>query len=310
MKKKEKLLTVVIVSYNSGNYLLDCLDSLKKSRFPRKLMEIIIFDNASNDNTVYNVRRRYPQITLITNTINSGFASANNKALSYASGKYILFLNPDTLIPPDTLPEIVRFMETKKNAAVSTCRVELPDKNLDDASHRGFPTPWNALCHFLGLSRLFPGSLIFNGYHLGYRNLDKIHRIDSCAGAFMLVRKSAGDQIRWFDEDYFWYGEDLDFCFRIKKAGLNIYFFPRVKVIHYKGISSGIKKHSEKLSTAGYETKLRSTRARFDVMRIFYRKHYRSGVYRILTPLVLIGIAVKERLTVLGLKNYQYADRI
>lgn len=196
-------------------------------------------------------------------------------------------------------------MEKNLNAAVSTCFVQLKNGEIDDACHRGFPTPWNAFCHFSGLSRLFINSTLFNGYHLGYRDLDNIHEIDSCTGAFMLIKRQVGDKINWFDENYFWYGEDLDFCFRVKKEGFKVYFVPEVKIIHFKGISSGIKKHSQNLSNASFKTKYQSQKARFAVMRIFYAKHYRKGIYGFLAPIIFFFISVKEQFTLLRLKRFR-----
>lgn len=304
------LLSIIIVSFNSKDYLDKCLTSLNKSTF-KSFTEIIIVDNASVDKTEDFIRKKYRNVSFIQNKKNNGFSKANNQGIKRARGKYILLLNPDTVIPSQTLEYMANFMDKHLDAGISTCRVELANGNIDDSCHRGFPTPWNALCHFTGISKIFPGTLLFNGYHLGYRNLDKIHPIDSCTGAFMLIRKTVGQKLSWLDEDYFWYGEDIDFCFRIKKAGFQIYFVPQVKITHYKGMSSGIKIHSEKNSTANFETKLMATKARFAVMKIFYRKHFSKEKSKYLIPLIFAGIKLKEQLTLLNLKiKNQYAHRI
>src|SRR3989344_4610832 len=256
----QKLLSIIIVSFNSKNYLKDCLDSLQKSTIVNKT-EIIIIDNASSDGTGNFIKKHYPKVIFKKNKVNLGFAKANNIGINISQGKFVLLLNPDTIIPKNTLGFMVDFLEKKKDAGVATCLVELVDGQIDDACHRGFPTPWNSLCHFSGVSRFFPGSKFFNGYHLGFRDLDKTHEIDSCTGAFMLIKRSVGQKIKFLDEDYFWYGEDLDFCFRIKKSGFKVFFVPHVKIYHYKGVSSGIKKHSEALSTATFETRLKAQNA-------------------------------------------------
>lgn len=294
--KKNNLLTIIIVNYNTYPFLQKCLKSIIAENISGIFPEIIIVDNASSDDSVRLIRTNFPEIELIANRTNLGFAKANNIGITKARGKYILLLNPDTQISGGVLKKMVGFMESDSNAAVSTCRVELADGSLDDACHRGFPTPWNSFCHFTGLGSLFPSSLIFNGYHLGYRQMDKIHEIDSCTGAFMLVRRTAGEAAGWLDEDYFWYGEDLDFCFKIKAKGGKVYFVPDVKVLHYKGVSSGIKKQSRSISTASKETRIRVNKARFEVMRIFFRKHYSGRYPRMLMFLVFAVIAIKENI--------------
>ena len=298
------ILSIVIVSYNSVKFLENCLKSILKSGLKNNY-EIIVVDNASSDGTSSLMAAKFKKIKYIPNRVNLGFAKANNLGIAGSSGKYVLILNPDTIVPPRTFSFLIDFMENNPAAGVSTCLVELQNGKIDDACHRGFPTPWNAFCHFTFLSRLFPGSLFFNGYHLGYRNLEKIHQIDSCSGAFMMIRRNVGEKLGWFDEDYFWYGEDLDFCYRTKKTGFRIYFIPDVKVIHYKGISSGIKKHSRHLSTADKKIRIASTRARFEVMRIFYRKHFTGRQKKLLTFVIFGIIFILEKINLLKYKLYE-----
>lgn len=286
-------LSIIIVNFNTYEFLKNCIESIFKN-VGNLDIEIIIIDNASTDALPENSK-----VKIIRNTKNVGFAVANNQGIKQAKGEYILLLNPDTLIEKKTLPEMINFMEKNPQVGVATCRVNLTGGELDDASHRGFPTPWNAFCHFSGLGKIFPKSKFLNGYHLGYCDTDTIHEIDACAGAFMLIRRSAGETVYWLDEDYFWYGEDLDFCYRAKESGWKIMFVPNVSITHYKGVSGGIKKHSQHLSTADHETRLLATRARFEVMRIFYEKHYKNKYPAWLTWLVLSGIKIKEYLSLL-----------
>ncbi len=289
-------LSVIIVNFNSGYFLKKCLLSLASSAFTSKDYEIIIIDNNSKDSSLNEALTvKGLNLILLKNEENVGFAKANNQGINKSEGEYILLLNPDTILEKDTLNKMLRFMEGQKDVGVSTCKVELPNGTLDDACHRGFPTPWNAFCHFSGIGKLFPTSQILNGYHLGYRNMDKIHEIDSCVGAFMMIRRSAGIKVGWLDEDYFWYGEDIDFCYRMKEKGYKVMFVPSSKIVHYKGISSGLKNHSQKLSTANEETKKLATKSRFDVMRIFYKKHYEGKYPNFITNLVFLGIDLKRK---------------
>lgn len=300
MKKPD--LSIIIVNFNTVEFLVNCLASIHASDW-KGSKEVLVVDNASSDGNIDSVKKSFPEVKLIINNSNRGFSKANNQAIKEARGKYILLLNPDTILDRNSISGMLDFMDKNPTVSLSTCRVELPNGKLDDACHRGFPTPWNAFCHFSGISALFPKSGLLNGYHLGYCNMDKAHEIDSCTGAFMLIRKSAGDRVGWLDEDYFWYGEDLDFCYRIKQADLRIYYNPEVKIKHYKGVASGIIKNSQKVSTADDKTRLTATRARFNVMRIFYKKHYGSKYPGWMKNFMLLSIRMKEYLTLIQLKH-------
>lgn len=283
-------LSIVIVSFNSKDFLVNCLDSLLKSDFD---IEIIVVDNASKDGT-QKVMERYPTIKFIENKQNLGFSKANNIGIKKISGKYILFLNPDTIVRKDTLKTLVPFMEKTNDAGIVTCKVVLPNGELDDSCHRGMPTPWNAFCYFLGLEKLFPHSKIFSGYHMGWMDYSKTHEINACAGSFMLVRREAGDQVGWWDEDFFFYGEDLDFCLKTKEKGWKVYYYPGVLTTHYKGVSSGIKKISKEITTADLETKKIATEHRFSAMKILYRKHYLNRYPKIITWFVFKAVDFKN----------------
>jgi len=261
------------------------------------LYEIIIVDNNSSDMSSEMVKKEFPQVKLIANKKNAGFSKANNQGVKASrESSYILFLNPDTVMQEKTVEEMIKFMDTHKDAGASTCKLVMPNGKIDDATHRGFPTPWNAFSHFLGLSLIFPKSRIFTGYNLGWENLEKTHEIDALAGAFMLVRRIAGEQVRWWGEDYFFYGEDIDFCFMLKEKGWKIYYIPTVSIKHYKGVSGGIKNVSKEITTADEETKKRATKARFNAMRIFYKKHYKQKYPWVINQLVNIGISIREKI--------------
>ncbi|MDO8658574.1 MAG: glycosyltransferase family 2 protein [Candidatus Levybacteria bacterium] len=288
-------LSIIIISYNTKNILLDCVGSIKGSIYGVKLnIEIIIVDNFSTDGSAEALRREYPDVILIQNKENVGFSKANNIGIKKAKGRYILFLNSDTIVYKKTLETMVEFMDKNEAAGAATCKVIMPDGKLDDASHRGFPTPINSLFYFSGLSKLFPKSKRFAGYNLSYMDLNATHEIDACAGAFMIVRRQAGEKIGWWDEDFFWYGDDLDFCYRLKKAGYKIYYVQEVKILHYKGVSGGIKDSSKHLSSADKETKKQAQEARFEAMRIFYNKHYKKLYPNFVTWLIYGGIDLKE----------------
>ncbi len=286
-------LSIIIVSYNTKDFIRECLKSIKATSKGFGY-EIIVVDNASSDNSLEMLKIKFPDVIVIKNQENIGFSKANNLGVEKSKGKYILFLNPDTVIYKDSLFKMVKFMDEHKDAGAATCKLLTPGGKLDDAAHRGFPNPWNSFSYFSGLSKLFPSSKLFGGYNLGFLDLSKTHEIDACAGAFMIVRRETGEKIGWWDEDYFFYGEDLEFCFRLKETGWKIYFVPSVSALHYKGVSGGIKKVSEKITTASIETKRRATNWRFSAMKIFYRKHYQNKYPFILNWIVILGINLKQ----------------
>ena len=290
-------LSIIIVSFNGKEFLKKCLASILQSMEGRLKFEIIVVDNASSDHSAKIVKEKFPQIKLIANKENLGFSKANNQGIKISeNGKYVLFLNPDTIVQKNTIEKMIKFMDNNKDAGAATCKLVMLNGKIDDASHRGFPTPWNAFCHFSGLARLFPKSKLFSGYNLGWMDINKVHEIDALAGAFMLVRRIAGDQAKWWDEDYFFYGEDIDFCYMLKQKGWKIYYVPIVFATHFKGVSGGIKSVSKNITTASEETKKIATKWRFKAMRIFYNKHYKQRYPWVVTQLVNLGISVKEHL--------------
>lgn len=283
--KNNTVLSIIILNYNTKLITLEAVRSIE-TNYPKEtasgVFQIILTDNASPDGSLH-MFREYKKTTktklfdVVDNGGNIGFAAGNNKGIPYAKGNYILFLNPDTIVYPKTLTRMVEFMDKTPDAGVATCRVEIPSGAIDEASHRGFPTPWNAFTHFSGLEKLFPESRFFAGYTRGWEDLTKIHTIPSGVGAFLLTRRSVGEKIGWWDEDYFFYGEDLQFCHDVWNAGYKIYYVPDVKILHLGGVSSGIKKQSQNITTANSDTRKKVQGWRFDAMRIFYRKNYEKS---------------------------------
>lgn len=322
-------LSVIILNYNAGPFLKKCLESVARClRLGSSEIKtgIIIVDNASSDGSrkylkslesrglgssnkkKINPNSKLPNpipLTVIFNDKNLGFSGGNNAGLKHISEDtdYVLFLNPDTVVKPGVFNKTVKFLETHPRAGAVTCRLELANGQLDEACHRGFPTPWRALTYFLGLEKLFPHSKLFAGYTLGHKlKKDKPHQIDACSGAFLLIRKDLGEKLNWWDEDYFFYGEDIDFCYRIKQAGSEVWFLPNVSITHYRGVTSGVKKHSQKMTKAKKKTKLKAVKASTEAMRIFYNKHYLDKYPFVLSQLVLLGIKMLENVRKLKIK--------
>jgi len=298
-------ISIIIVSFNTLDFIKKCIDSVMNSNLGKLTYEIIVIDNASSDSSSSILKKQFPDITVIANKKNLGFAKANNIGIKKAKGEFLLFLNPDIEVQNNTIWEIYEFMLKHSNVGAATCKVILPNGDIDDASHRGFPTPWNSLSYFSGLSRIFPRVRTFSGYNMTWADLSKTHEIDVCAGSFMMVPRKAGREIGWWDEDYFFYGEDIEFCLRLKEKGYKVYYAPHVIALHYKGVSGGIKKVSRSVTTANYETRKRATDARFDAMRIFYRKHYERKYPKPLTWLVYAGINLKHKMALASIKKYE-----
>lgn len=287
-------LSIITVSYNTKEFIRKLLSSIEENISKEISYEVVVVDNASSDSSVLMIEKEFPKVKLIANKDNLGFSKANNIGIKKASkSRYVLFLNPDTLLEKGTIEYMIKFMDEHSNAGASTCKVVMGNGQIDDATHRGFPTPWNSLTHFSGVSKLMPKSTFLNGYYLGWKDIDKVHEIDALAGAFMLVRREAGEDVRWWDEDYFFYGEDIDFCYMLKQKGWKIYYVPNVSIFHHKGVSGGIKKNSKEISTATKETRARITKSRFNAMKIFYKKHYAKKYPGLLTLLVMLGINAK-----------------
>jgi GT2 family glycosyltransferase len=289
-------LSIVIVSYNTKEILRNCINSIYENAGNLNF-ELLVVDNNSSDGSSEMVEKEFEKVILIKNEENLGFSKANNIGVKKTNGKYVLFLNSDTLMGENTLSHMVSFMDKHKKAGAATCMVNLKNGKLDDASHRGFPTPWNSFSHFSGLSKIFGKTKLFGGYNLGYMDLNNVHQVDSLAGAFMIVRREAGEEVGWWDEDYFFYGEDLDFCYELKKKGWEIYFVPEVSIVHLKGVSGGIKDISKDLSKADDTTKKKAREERFKAMEIFYKKHYMDKYPRFITTLVFMGINLKKSIS-------------
>ncbi|HBP51146.1 MAG: glycosyl transferase family 2 [Candidatus Shapirobacteria bacterium GW2011_GWE1_38_10] len=303
--KNNPILSVVILNYNAKDYLKKCLQSINKSILSGYSIEIIIADNASTDNSIElakTVKSTNPQINFIfrNNSGNIGFAAGNNEGLtaSNPASKYVLFLNPDTTVETDTFRKIIDFFQHHPDVDAATCNLILAlTGKTQPESHRGFPTPWNAFCHFFGfgLPKLFPHTKFFNGYFLGHLDYSKVQKIDACVGAFIMIKREVGQKINWWNEKYFMYGEDLDLCWQIKQKGFNLYFYPGCKTTHYQGVSSGIIAHSQKISSASRITKARSALATTSAMRIFYQENLIKNYPHSLHWLVWLGIDILEK---------------
>ncbi|MDP1743604.1 MAG: glycosyltransferase family 2 protein [Candidatus Amesbacteria bacterium] len=285
MKKllKNKL-TIVTVNYNSVEFTKALVNSIHKSKVDFGI-KIIVVENSKED--LSNISG----IIYLKNKGNLGFSHGNNLGLTKAEGKYVWFLNPDTTVDPDKISYRIRYMDTHPDVGMATPKLILPNGLLDKNCRRQFPTLGNSLKHFLKIG---------NGYYIG-GDIDVETEVDVVMGSCLLVRRELGDKINWWDEDYFMYGEDIEFCWQIKNLGYKIMYVPQVTVHHHHGASSGLKKTSQKLTTANRETKIRSIKATIGAMRIFYKKHYEKENIFITNWLVYVGMWVLEKVRLITL---------
>ena len=286
------LLSVVIVNYNVCYFLEQALLSVRRAT--EKLgrpVEVFVVDNNSVDGSVAMVRARFPEVILIANEDNPGFSKANNQALRVARGRYVLLLNPDTVVEEDTFRLCCKFMdEHPRCGGLGVKMLDGQGKFLPE-SKRGLPTPMVAFYKIFGLARLFPKSRRFGRYHLGFLSPDETHEIEVLSGAFMLMRQAALAEVGLLDEDYFMYGEDIDLSYRLRQGGWQNYYYPGTRIIHYKG-------ESTKRTSVNYVFVF------YRAMVIFARKHFapqRAGTFSVLINGAIwlrAGAAVVQRLLV------------
>lgn len=271
-------LSVIIVNYNVRYFLEHCLRSVEKAA-AHLPCEIIVVDNASVDGSCEMVKEHFPGISIIRNTENLGFAKANNVGIRQSKGKYVLLLNPDTVIEENIFKNTVAFMDEHPDAGgLGVQMVDGKGRFLPE-SKRSLPTPDVAFYKIFGLSAIFPGSKVFGKYHLGYLSKDETHAVQVLSGAFMLLRREALDKTGLLDEDFFMYGEDIDISYRLLQAGYKNYYYPKSRIIHYKG-------ESTKKSSINYVRMFYSAMVTF-ANKHFTRKHARLLNYFIQTAIWL-----------------------
>ena len=276
MAESGKDISIVIVNYNVRDLVDNCVASVYKANNNTYSIEIFFVDNNSIDGSADLIRSKYPEVIIISNDNNIGFSKANNLALRRAVGKYILILNPDTVLEEGTFEKLISFCEKDKSIGGVTSKLILANGKLDSACRRSFPTPAVAIPRMLGLSKIFPKSKLFGKYNLTYLDENKTYEVDAICGAFMFIPKSVLDKAGLFDEDYFMYGEDLDLCFRIKKSGYKIFYYPEITTIHFKG-------ESTKKTNLSYVNNF------YGAMNIFVKKNF-TGAPRALSLILQFGI--------------------
>jgi GT2 family glycosyltransferase len=252
-------LSIVIVSYNTRELLKECLQSIYLNT-GNISYEIFVVDNNSADHTGQMIKEDFQEVKLIENRENVGFARANNQALKLASGRNVLLLNPDTKVLRDSLSKMVTFIDNRQDIAAVGCQLLNSDMSLQPSCYR-FPSLVPIIAHILHLW-IFPGlkgSFLLTSLEM--QKYDRMHKVDSVRGACLLAKSSVLSRVGYLDEDYFMYAEEIDWCYRMKKEGLNVYYFPESKVIHYRGQSTN-------------ENSPEMLIQRLKSLKLFYRKNY------------------------------------
>lgn len=248
---------------------------------------MFVVDNNSVDGSVALIKKKFPEVKLIVNTVNTGFSVGNNQAIKLAQGKYVLLLNPDTVVQEDTFKKTLAFMETHPEAGGLGIKMLDGKGNFLPESKRGLPTPSVAFYKIFGLAKLFPKSEKFGQYHLTYLNKNKNHQVDILSGAFMLMRKEALNKVGLLDETFFMYGEDIDLSFRITQGGYKNYYFAESSIIHYKG-------ESTKKSSVNYVLVF------YKAMAIFAEKHFSKKHARTFHILIYFAIYLRAAAAIFG----------
>ena len=281
-------LSIIILNYNTKELLADSLNSIKKCEEEISL-EVIVSDNASSDGSAQMVKEQFPWVKLLEGS-NEGFSKGNNRARPYAHGDIVLFLNPDTVVHKNVFTKTVAFLKEHEDVGALTCKLVLPDGSLDKDTRRRFPTPW------ISFNRL----ILRNGYKYWYQDVPDniIQEVDAIQGAFFLTWKRILNKVGWFDEDYFFQGEDIDLSWKIKNLGLKNIYYPEVSITHLKGASTGKSKHWK--ARISLKHKIRIKLATVDAMELFFRKRLFNNYPRVFSWFVVFGIKMFKILRLIG----------
>jgi len=279
-------ISIVIVNYNVKDFLYQCLKSIERGS-AHLSVEIYVVDNNSTDGSMELLPKQFPHVNFIALDENIGFGKANNLAIHKATGKYILLLNPDTVLSEHTLERMVSFMESDPSVGIAGCKVLNEDGSFQSPCRRGFPTPWASLCKLFFLEKLFPHSPLFARYSQTFRDENATYYIDAISGSFMFCRRDTLRSLNGFDPDFHMYAEDIDLCYRAYQCGWKTAYYHETTIIHYQGKST--KRSS-----------MNEVKVFYQAMEIFARKHYASSLWFL--SILKLGIRVRALIAIL-MKN-------
>lgn len=271
----------VIVSLNTSNYLKGCLESLVDSLKDSFQYEIIIVDNGSKDGSLQMVSENFPFVTIIRNPENYGYTKAMNIGLKICKGNYLVQLNPDVVVYPETFQTVISYLEQQKVIGICTPKIINSDGSLQKQCRRSFARPWDVLTYFLGLDRIFPNSKLFGRYLLTYLPEDEISDVDSVSGSCMVIRKEVTEKIGYLDEQFFAYQEDTDFCFRAKESNWRIIYFPNAIIKHFGGRGGSLNQPYKSI-TAWHKSYF-----------LYYKKHLAKNYFFLVNWSMYFAMGIK-----------------
>ena len=278
-------LSIIIVNYKAKEFIEKCINSIHENA---KLddYEIIVVDNNSEDGCIKMLSEKFPEVKTYASDENVGFSKGNNIGIRMSKGRYILLLNPDTIVYASSLENMIEYLDKHSETGIAGCRVENSDGSLQRACRRSIPTPMAAFLRLSGLGKLFPKSKLVNKYNLSYIDENQEIEVDAVSGAFLMFRREVLEYIGGLDEDYFMYAEDIDFCYRAKQRNWKVMYYPGARITHFKGQSS---KHMS----------LRATKAYYDSMAIFFKKNFEKKTNFLINPVIYFGIWFLKEIAIL-----------
>lgn len=281
-------LSIIIINYNTKKLTKECIHSVIESTHMDEY-EIIVVDNSTDEGEKYEVSNDEKGIVkLFPEVENKGFGSACNFGARMSKGKYLLFLNSDTIVKDEAIDKCINYLKNHSEVGVLGIRTLLPDGKLDHGCKRGFPTPSASLYYFLGFDKRHPENKKYGAYRQTFIDEHETSEVDSVSGAFMMIPKEVYNEVSGFDEDYFMYGEDIDICYRIKKIGHKVIYFADAYIIHLKG-QSGLSTKSKQIIYHFYNS-----------MKLFYKKHYEQEYNFLTNKAVYAGIKLKHFISAKG----------
>jgi GT2 family glycosyltransferase/lipopolysaccharide/colanic/teichoic acid biosynthesis glycosyltransferase len=283
--------SVLIVSYNVKQYIIHCIDSIKKSDYTGQI-EIIVIDNNSFDGSLDAIKSKIKDVICIQNDVNVGFGKAINQVAKVATGEYFLILNPDTIIEESTISTFVNYLSENSAVGMVGPKIVNSDGSLQKGSKRSFPTIGVALPKLIGLDNIFPKSKWAGRYNLNYLNPDEIHKVDAISGSCMFIRSKLFNKIGGFDERFFMFGEDLDLCFQVYQQKFNVHYLPTTHIMHYQG---------ESVKSAPYD----SLNAFYQAMILFSEKHFSKGRNILTKSVIRSGIFIRKLVSIVNEKRSQ-----
>ncbi len=287
-RRPDVFLSICIVNHNTVCQLYHCLESILVDSLRGVIkLEIIVVDNHSKDESAAMVKRYFPGVKLISNSDNLGYAHGLNQAMKASKGDFLLVLNPDTIILPGTLEKTARFMLDHEDAGIVGCRLLNTDHSLQ-RSCRSFPSLSAFFYENTFLDKIFPRSKIFGKPYLSYFAYDHTELVDVVMGAFMLIRRDVVFRVGGFDERFFMYAEETDFCYRVKKAGWNVFFYPGASIVHVGGEST--KQESLKMFLELHKSH-----------RLFITKYHGSAYSFAVILVLFLGLCMRFEMHMLGL---------